>query len=343
VTVLHDRSEEIPDLRPREWEFAARATDESASRDWIQPWNSLRSVDAALIGLPFRGGSQWWEGTDEAPDAVRDCLSEYASLASEDDLGPGQLQVADMGDVSIHMTDTRRSQQTMESTLTQLYRRSPGFIPILIGGDHSVAAPSFRAFSSAHGERLGLIDFDAHNDLRDPAMEGQASSTPFRQLIDGGFVRGVNATQVGLHGFLSSPSLKDYGDRKGLLMISARETRARGIHDVLDSALERASARTDGIYVSLDIDVMDPAFVLGTNSPCSGGLAPTEILEAVRRLGASPLVRALDIVEVDPLKDLKGMTSRLVAMIVIHFLGGVRERLATSRASGDGKEASEHV
>ena len=300
--------------------------------NWIEPWEQHRPIDVALIGLPFRRGGQWWEGTDEAPDALRDCLSEYTTVAADSGNDMMELRVADMGDVHEHMTDPQRTYRSIESTLTDLYRCNGDFLPVLIGGDHAVAAPSFRAYHVGHEQRLGLIDFDAHNDLRQSAVEGPANSTPFRQLIDGGFVRGKNATQIGLHGFLSSPTLKDYADRKRLLMVSARETKEVGINAVLDAALERASAGTDGIYVSLDIDVMDPAFVLGTNAPCPGGLTPDDIFDAVYRLGASPLVRALDLVEIDPLKDLKNMTSQLAALIVLHFLSGVRERLASTRA-----------
>jgi formiminoglutamase len=306
------------------------------ARDRIQALDATEKIDAALIGLPYRGGSRWWQGTNETPDALRECLSDYATSDAGSQVDISDLRIADMGDVRIHMTDARRSHRAIEDTLSELYRSNQDFIPILVGGDHAVAAPSFRAYTTAHDEKLGLIDFDAHNDLRDPAVEGaEAASTPFRQLIDGGFVRGRNATQIGLHGFLSSPTLKDYADQKGLLMVSARLARTLGIQKVLDDALERASSGTDGIYVSLDIDVMDPAFVLGTNSPCSGGLAPEAILDAVHRLGASPLVRALDIVEVDPLKDLKGMSLRLAAMILLSFLSGVRERLDEKRERSD--------
>jgi formiminoglutamase len=185
-----------------------------------------------------------------------------------------------------------------------------------------------RAYSIAREERVGLIDFDAHNDLRSAALDGPGSGTPFRQLIDGGFIQGRNATQVGLHGFLSSPLLKEYADSRGLRMVSAREVRKQGIQAVLDDALERAARGTDGIYVSLDIDVMDPAFAPGTVAPCPGGLTPGDIFDAVYRLGACPQVRALDLVEVDPLKDVKGMTTRLATIIILSFMAGVHHRLS---------------
>lgn len=324
----------VPDLLPPQLErYSPDPQGYTMACNWIQAWDPRRPIDAGLIGVPFTRGSANWTGTHEAADAIRDGLSEYATRSFDFDLDIRDLRVSDIGDVRLHMTDAQRCHRTIESTLVQLYRTNPDFIPIVIGGDHSIAAPSVRAYSIAHEARLGLIDFDAHNDLRDPALDGPASGTPFRQLIDGGFVRGRNATQVGLHGFLSSPDLKEYADLKGLKMVSARKIRNVGIQTVLDDALERATSGTDGIYVSLDIDVMDPAFAPGTASPCSGGLVPGDIFEAVYHLGSCPQVRALDLVEVDPLKDVKGMTSRLAAIIILSFLAGVQGRKSGSTAA----------
>jgi formiminoglutamase len=294
--------------------------------NWIAPWDFQEPIDVGLIGAPCNLGAPFWLGTHEAPSAIREAFALFATRSFDFNVDVRDLRVRDLGDIRVHLTDIARTHANIEDTLYELYRRNPDFVPIVLGGDHSVAAPSARAYQRAHEERLGLIDFDAHNDLRDPADEGPSSGTPFRQLIDGGFISGKNAVQVGLHGFLSSQLLREYADGKGLRMVSAREVRRGGIDRIMDEALEQATSQTDGVYVSLDIDVMDPAYAQGTGSPCSGGLEPGEIFEAVYRLGACPQVRALDLVEVDPLRDVKAATSQLAVITIMSFLAGVHAR-----------------
>lgn len=295
--------------------------------NWITPWDFRESFDAGIIGVPFNRGAGYWKGTHEAPNAVREAFGSFGTRSFDFDIDIGDLKVRDLGDIRLHMTDVRRSHEIIEQTLTAVYDRNPDFVPIIIGGDHAIAAPSARAFKKAHDLRLGLVDFDAHNDLRSPESEGPSSGTPFRQLIDGGYIEGKNAVQVGLHGFLSSPVLRRYADERGLRMISAREVRRRGIETVVDEAINQASASTDGIYVSLDIDVMDPAHAPGTGAPCSGGLEPRQLFEGLYRLGQCSYVKALDLVEIDPIKDVKEITTKMAAIIIMSFLAGVHARL----------------
>jgi formiminoglutamase len=312
---------------------------------WITPWDFKEPLDVGLIGAPCNLGPPFWLGTHEGPSAIREAFSHMATRSFDYEVDVRDLRVRDVGDVRMHLTDTVRTHANIENTLYEIYRHNPDFVPIIMGGDHSIAAPSARAYQRAHDQILGLIDFDAHNDLRNPAAEGPSSGTPFRQLIDGGFVRGKSAVQVGLHGFLSSPALKAYADTKGLRMIPAREVRRRGIDTVMDEAMDQATTGTEGVYVSLDIDVMDSAFAHGTGSPTGGGLEPREMLEAIYRLGACPQVRALDLVELDPLRDVKGATAELASIIILTFMAGIHARKfgAPSRPAADGVSTTQKV
>lgn len=308
--------------------------------NWIRPWDFQEPLDVGIIGAPFHRGAGFSKGTHEAPSAVREAFALLGTRSFDFEVDIGDLRVRDIGDVRLHMTDVVRSHAILEQTLVEVYDRNPRFIPIVIGGDHAIAAPSARAFKRAHELRLGLVDFDAHNDLRSPDVEGPSSGTPFRQLIDSGYIAGRNAVQLGLHGFLSSPVLRRYADERGLRMISAREVRKRGIEIIIDEAIAQASTHTDGIYVSLDIDVMDPAVAPGTGAPTAGGLDPGELFEGLYRLGKCPAVKALDLVEIDPTKDVKDTTTRMAAVIIMSFLAGVHARLRGDKASWeDGRRA----
>ncbi|MBI4337984.1 MAG: agmatinase family protein [Chloroflexi bacterium] len=294
----------------------------------ILPWDFKEDIHAGIIGVPFNKGTHMFKGTNEGPNAVRETFLSFATRSFDFGVDIMNLKVRDIGDVQMHPTDVVRCHANTQEALTELYQRHPGFVPIIIGGDHAIAAPSCRALRDGRRfRRVGLVDFDAHNDLRDPAYDGPSSGTPFRQLIDGGYVNGRNAVQVGLHGFLSSSVLKDYADKHGLRMVSAREVRQRGIEDVVEEALAQAGDGTDAIYASFDIDAIEAAFAPGTGSHTPGGLLLGDVFEAMYMLGRDPRVAAMDLVELDPIKDLKKMTSRVGCMMILTFLVGLQERL----------------
>lgn len=296
--------------------------------DVIVPWDFKEDIHAGIVGVPFNKGTHMFKGTNYAPNAIREVFATFATRSFDYDVDMADLRVRDIGDVQMHPTSVVRCHANTEEALTELYQLNPSFVPIAIGGDHSIAAPSVRAFKNGHGfNKVGLIDFDAHNDLRDPAFDGPGSGTPFRQLIDQGYVDGRNAVQVGLHGMLSSSALKRYADRKGLRMVSAREVRQRGIKQVVEEAIAQAGEGTDAIYVSFDIDAIDAAFAPGTGAHTPGGLSLPDAFEAMYMLGNHPKVMGMDLVEVDPLKDVKLTTSRVGCMLILTFCVGLYERL----------------
>ena len=228
--------------------------------------------------------------------------------------------------ISETSSEVLRCHDNIEEGLSKLYQQSPSFIPIIVGGNHAIAAPSVRAFRNGNDyKKVGLVDFDAHNDLGDPALGGPTAGTMFRQVIDAGQIEGRNAVQIGLHGSLGTVDQRDYASSVGLREIPAREVWQRGIERVMDEAMAQAGDGTDAIYVSFDIDAIEDASVPGTGVPAPGGLTPNE---AVYMLGRNQKVMALDLVEVDPIKDLKGATCRMAVMLMVSFLVGLSERRA---------------
>ena len=296
--------------------------------DVITPWDFTEDIDVGIVGVPCNKGTPMGSGTSYAPNAIREVFLSFATRSFDFDEDIVDLKVRDIGDVQMHPTDVVRCHANTQEALTELYQQHSPFVPIVIGGDHSIAAPSIRAFKNGNGfTNVGLIDFDANNDLRDPAYDGPSSGTPFRQMIDEGYIDGRNVVQVGLHGFASSTVLKQYTDENGLQMVSAREVRQRGIEQVVDEAIEKAGEGTDAIYVSFNIDAVEAAFAPGTGSHTPGGLDLGQAFEALYMLGKHPKVMAMDLVDVDPIKDLKGMTSRVGCILVLSFLVGLYERL----------------
>ncbi|MBI4337976.1 MAG: agmatinase family protein [Chloroflexi bacterium] len=313
-------------LPPQLVQSRGETRDYNMMSTWIRPWDYQEELDVGIIGLP-QTLSHGFQGTFMGPNAVRETFATFGTRSFDFDVDVADLKVRDVGDVKLHPTSVVETHANFESALADVYKQRPNFIPILLGGHHAVAAPSVRGFKKGHGGfKVGLIDFDAHNDLRDPTYEGPSGGTPFRQLIDQGYVDGRNAVQVGLHGFLSSSVLKEYADKRGLRMVSAREVRARGIIKVVEEAIAQASDGTDAIYISFDMDAIEAALAPGTVAHTPGGLMLGDVFEALHLLGQTPKVMAMDIVEMDPLRDLRGMTPRVGCMMLMSFLAGLHQR-----------------
>ena len=292
----------------------------------VLPWDFKEDIDAGIVGVPFNFHPTF-QGTSEAPNSIREWLLKFASRSHEFEVDISDLKIRDIGDIQMHPTEVMRSHANIEEGLTELYLQSPHFVPIVIGGNHAIAAPSIRAFRNGNEyKRVGLIDFDAHYDLGNPSLQGPGSGTMFRQVIDAGQIEGQNAVQIGLHGSLNSNIWSDYAKSVGIREISAREVWQRGIVRSMEEAIDQANDGTDAIYVSFDIDAIEDSSAPGTGGPVPGGLDPKEAMEAVYMLGQNQKVMALDLVEVDPIKDLRGVTSRMAIMLMVSFLAGLSER-----------------
>ena len=289
--------------------------------NWITPWDFQEKIDAGIIGAPYG-----FTGEAAAPNVIREMLGRFATKNANYDSDPAPLKVRDVGNVVMHPTNVFRCHENIEKALSDVYTIDQGFVPIILGGDHSVAAPSFRAFKNVRNEKVGLIDFDAHPDTRDFRTNGPTSGTPFRQLLEGGHLDGNNAVQIGFHGFLGSSELFEYNKGHGITLLPSGEVRKRGIADIIKEALDKASDGTDSIYISLDIDVMDSPWGPGTGGDAPGGLDSHEILEAMYLLGRHPKVKVMDLVEIDCIKDVRDTTTKLAVNIIMSFLTGFYER-----------------
>ena len=203
-----------------------------------------------------------------------------------------------------------------------------GFFPLIIGGDHAITAPAVRAYCAAHpDQQVGLIHFDAHNDVR--VMDhGPTNGTPIRGILESGVrVRGSNLVQFGIHGFMNASYYKRWVEGQGGTIYTARAIRQEGIERITRSALEIAGRDTDAIYVTVDIDVLELGYAPGTAAATADGLPPTDLLEALFILGQDPRVAAIDFVELDPNRDVAEITTRTFGSAILTFLAGLFLRL----------------
>ncbi|MEJ7763556.1 MAG: agmatinase family protein, partial [Thermomicrobiales bacterium] len=278
--------------------------------NWITAWDGVEAIDAGIVGLPYSGASISAGSAAGGPEAIRLAFRSNTTYSADFDVDIQGLRVRDLGDVGGHLTDVRAAHAKIEAAVAAIAAREPLFVPILLGGDHSVTAPAVRGFAAARaGQRIGLVNIDAHHDVRN-LEHGPHNGTPFRQIIEGGQVAGENLVEVGIHGFVNSARYQRWLLDRGGTVISARQVRREGMEASIAEALRIASEGTDILYVSVDIDCLAFPWAVGTSASTAEGLDASELLEAVWACGLHPKVAAFDLVEVDPTRDVQNLTAR---------------------------------
>jgi len=303
--------------------------------NWLRPWDGVEAIDAGLLMVPFSKAAQRGDnGSSGAPNALRLVLPAYTTYSADFDVDIAPLKVRDIGDVRMHMTDILQCHRNMEQAVVELYNAAPLPLLISIGGDHSISCPLVQGYCRAHpGKKLGIVHFDAHHDVRNFEDGGPTNGTPFRGIVEGpANVDGRNIVQIGIHGFTGSSYYRRWCEEHGMTVVSARDVRRRGMAEVIEEARKIAADGTDALYVSFDIDVMAAPYAPGTGYATPEGLEPWEVLEALFLLGQDPHVTALDYVCMDPLRDVREVTAKMAASILLTFLGGYLIRKTGGRA-----------
>jgi arginase family enzyme len=279
------------------------------------------SATLQLIGAPVRLGSISGGRFDLAPAAVREALGRFSTWdAAGKDIRT--VRARDAGDLGV-------ADKTPAEAMDEIAGAVGGSLPhcdavLLLGGDNSITRPGVRGLGT-NLERVGLLTLDAHHDVRDTDT-GLTNGNPVRALIEDG-LHGENVVQVGIQAFANSPQYTMLAGDLGIEPVTARETRAAGgAAVVVASALARLDRLVDVIYVDVDLDVLDRVFAPACPGSRPGGFTPAELQEAVRLCGEHPKVKAIDMVEVDPDRDVAEATVMTVASLVLAFTAGLCRR-----------------
>ena len=304
----------------------------SADPDVPAEWSG---AGAAVIGAPFDGGTSHRPGCRFGPQAIRttDYLphdGQRPSLA----LGVDplvDLAVVDLGDVEMPSGDTELSLRRLEQRVTDVARA--GVIPVILGGDHTIALPDVTGLAHHVGwGRVSVIHFDAHADTGNSQMGSlYGHGTPMRRLIESGACRGDRFLQIGLRGYWPEPETLAWMSEQGMRSFEMSEIVERGLDAVIDESLAIASDECDAIFLSVDVDVVDPGSAPGTGTPEPGGLTSRQLLDAVRRIAMEGPLGGMDVVEVSPPYDHAEITAYLANRIVLEVLGGVAWRRRAQR------------
>jgi agmatinase len=291
-----------------------------------------QGIDVAIVGAPFDDMVTHRPGARFGPRAIREAQNSSGSINSlQLDVRPfDELRVVDAGDANIVPARFDRGHAMIYRKVLEV--ASAGTIPIVLGGDHSITWPSASAVAEVRRPgSIGIVHFDAHADTA-PDSYGQLAGhgSPMRRLIESGAVRGKNFVQVGLRGYWPPTSVLDWMREQGMRWHLMTEIESRGAEAVIDDAISEALDGPDCIYLSVDIDVVDPGSAPGTGTPEPGGMLPRELLRAVRRIVGQVELAGMDIVEVSPPYDWAESTAMIANRCALEAISA----LAVKRRDG---------
>lgn len=292
---------------------------------------------AAVIGLPDDTTTVTRPGASHGPRALRDASSHFSFgegyHMDYDVTIPEHVSLVDCGDVNAVPGNAARTFARAEAALDEIY--AAGCFPLLLGGDHATTIPGVRACARHTPGKLGFVMFDTHLDTA-PEIDGEelGHCSPVHRALELPNVDGANVAIIGAHG-AANPRLElDVAEQHGVSVFTIRDIDRLGIEEVARRALAVAEDGTDGVYLSVDVDVLDGAFAWGTCGPEIGGMTGRELVAGLE-LVASGRILAFDCVEVAPVLDPSGNTARVGARVVVDMLAARARRLRDAAAPAD--------
>jgi len=273
-------------------------------------------LDVAVVGVPFDIGTSNRPGARFGPRGIRGesvLLRPYnmATRAAPFD----SLRIDDTGDVASSPYDLLAAVEAIEAHFDELLGH--GVVTAAMGGDHTVVLPILKAMAERHGP-VGLVHIDAHTDVNDTMFGSKIThGTPFRRAVEAGVLDCDRVVQIGVRGTGYEADDFDWSRRQGFRVVQAEECWHRSLEPLMDEVRDQVGGGP--VYLSFDIDGLDPAFAPGTGTPEVGGLTVPQALEVIRGCRGLELV-GCDVVEVAPIYDTSGTTSLVGANLLYEML-----------------------
>lgn len=310
------------------WQSTRKKTDPYVTNlaEWIEPWPSEGPYDLCLLGVPLSKSSISFSGAHAHPDQFRQLWPSFSTYNWDEDIDLRTLKITDLGNVEMHITDLAVCHQHIQIAAQEVRKQLPSSILVSIGGDHSITAPLLKGIQQQEQKRIGLIQFDAHLDVRDLHYGGPSNGTPIRNVIESQVIRGEDIYTIGIRNFSNSKHYRSYAEEQGIHIFSASEVHRLGIEIILSEAIEHLTAHCDALYITVDLDALDQSIVPGVPAIGPNGLSTQMLFSSMFILGKCNQVMGIDFVCVDPSKDLRDLTSRVSLHAFLHFASGVYRR-----------------
>ncbi|MBU0438885.1 agmatinase [Staphylococcus succinus] len=278
--------------------------------------NTLENVDFLIMGVPFDTAASNRTGQRYGPQSIRDFSVLLRPYNPDQDINIfDYCSGIDYGDVDVIPGNVLKTYDKITEKLEPILNK--GIIPIMMGGDHSITLGHLRAFAKKYGS-VSLVHFDSHSDTwEDYFGEKYVHGTPFRRAAEEGLVDTKKSIQVGIRGPLYGPEDIQNARDLGYQVIPMREARELGIENVIDKIHKRVG--DNPVFVSFDIDFLDPAYAPGTGTPEVGGPTSFEALEYVRKLDGLN-IKGFDLVEVLPTYDSNEITAVAASSVIFEMV-----------------------
>jgi agmatinase len=279
--------------------------------------DAYAAAHAVLLGIPYDGGTTYQPGARLAPYHVRRVSALVQGYHPEHRVDVFEkLRILDGGNVAFPPFNAQMVREAIEREVARIY--AAGAVPFILGGDHSISLPCLRAASAKHGS-LAVVHIDAHADTSTGELWGEAfhHGTPLRHAVTENLIARGQLYQIGLRGPWGAASDGSFALDHGATVVSAEELSERGVIDVVTEVLRNIGERP--VYLTLDVDAIDPAFAPGTGTPVPGGMSSREAIQLIRQLAGVRLV-GMDLVEVSPPHDHSDLTSHLAAHLLYEGL-----------------------
>jgi formiminoglutamase len=291
--------------------------------DWLAAGASGRDVDLAVLGVPTFATSTMTSGAHATPAAIRRALTHFSTWSASRQIDLAELVAPwDRGDVEEPDMQVEGEWRVRTAAATAVAKSR---LLVAIGGDNALTYPTMAGVFGDDLVRGGLVTLDVHHDLR----EGRSNGTVVRDLIEAG-LPGEQIVQVGIADWVTSRSYTNEAHARGLTIIGRAEVDRRGIEESMREAIDIASAAQGAVYVDLSLDVCDRMVAPACPASVPGGLSATDVMTAAFVAGNDPRVRAIDITEVDAMRDAPDeRTVRLAALCLLEAAAGLA--LRTSR------------
>lgn len=289
--------------------------------------------DVAIVGAPWDDGTTYRPGARFGPRAVRVANYQPPEWHLDLQIAPfAVLNVIDYGDAVCYPGLTEQAHKAIRARVSEVASRR--IVPMVIGGDHSITYPSATAVADAYGHgNVAMLHFDAHADTGNSSWGNLAShATPMRRLIESGAIPGRNFVQLGLRGYWPDQETFAWMRDQGMRWHLMTELIERGVDTVLEQAIREALDGAEFVYLSVDIDVLDPGFAPGTGTPEPGGMQPADLLRAIRNIGLRTKLIAMDVVEVSPPFDHAEITAQNANRCILDAISAL-----AVKKSGGGK------
>ncbi len=285
---------------------------------FLEDMRDLGGQDVVFVGAPLDAGTTYRPGTRFGPQAIR----QASALGGSYNPGRGielheMLDMVDAGDIQVIPTNIEKSFDQIANAVSYIHER--GVFPVVLGGDHSIGYPDVRGMAPYIDGTIGIIHFDRHSDLSESSLDERMHGSPFFHATNIPNAPATNLVQIGIGGWTGSKAGMKVARERHATVITVDDIDQYGIERIMEYALEIAWQKARTVWLSFDIDVMDPAFAPGTGTPEPGGLLPREVYRMLR-LATREGLAGMEIVEVSPPYDVADITALLGGRVVMEVL-----------------------